>query len=173
LFTITTLIALFILIVIYFYGNIFAYTHRSNQILLSNIEQSCCFYEKILPHNWTLKKRNDKYDPIDLPEIYKFIKFTPFVTGAEIVVIYFCIIKRISVIQSCSHDFFSVCCFILFVVVSFIYIGLFRWRFLSFPTKILNKNFIRKIIGYCKCYHQKLKELYQKRIFLNGLKKSK
>lgn len=141
-FFITTIAALFICIIIWFSANIFAYTHRSNQIVLSRIEDKCCLYSsKILPDNWNLSKKLSNCEKIDSPEIYKLFKLS-----ASLLFLAF-----ISIFITCA------CClnniilektnilFIAGVVIILMICALFSYRFCW--------------IFFKESYHQRLKDI--------------
>lgn len=71
--------SIFISISVFCVSNIFGYTHRINQLILSKIEENNCLYSsKILPESWNLYNRlkNKKAcSCIDPPEIYKFFRW--------------------------------------------------------------------------------------------------
>lgn len=90
-FLITTFGSIFICIIIWFSANIFGYTHRSNQIILSRIEKECCFYnnkKKILPEKWNLLEKLSKCENIDNPEIYKLFKLSVLVFSILCILIF-------------------------------------------------------------------------------------
>lgn len=63
-----------ICIFIYFVSNVFAYTYRQNQVVLSKIEDFCCLYSQdLLPPNFNLI---DRVSCIDPPELYKLFSYS-------------------------------------------------------------------------------------------------
>jgi len=83
-FTITTVAFIILLITICFASNIFAYTHRSNQVILSRIEKNAGLYDGdngILPLGWNLDDNLKSCSSTDPPEIYKFFKVVSCIMG--------------------------------------------------------------------------------------------
>jgi len=89
--------AILICIIVWFSSNILAYTHRSNQIALSKIEERYGLYSSnILPNSWNYHERiknwnlstkcnfikNDSPKP---PEIYRLFKILSLIVGVGIV----------------------------------------------------------------------------------------
>ena len=152
-FSATTLAFILLLIIVWFASNIFAYTHRLNQLILSRIEERVCLYKNgILPNNWnlnfTLSECNTTTDP---PEIYKFFKLVSFLASIIGIGLYiFCVFiwnKKYDKIKS-AH------CLNLIVVIGaiilIILIILFAWKFRWCSWKDVLK---------CHCYSKKLKDI--------------
>jgi len=98
-FTIATGAFILLLIIVWFASNIFAYTHRSNQVILSRIEKNAGLYDGdngILPKNWNLRETLRSCNSTDPPEIYKFFKLVSFITGLLGIGIY-CVLIRIKI----------------------------------------------------------------------------
>jgi cell shape-determining protein MreC len=139
---IASVLAIFVLIVIWFSSNIFAYTYRSNQIVLSKIERKFLLCGEIVPGNWckiknpensNSEKNKDKSELIDSPEIYKFFKLAAFCTGLLIVVLDLCLIKFAEIWQC------IIICPLLVIIVFFaLSFCWFRWGN-NFLEKLLNK----------------------------------
>lgn len=146
-FFITTMAALFICIIIWFSANIFGYTHRSNQIVLSRIEKECCLYSsKILPDNWDISKKLSNCEKIDPPEIYKLLKLSAAVLFVAFVLIFLtCTLWCVEKININSTEKIKIILFIAGGVISLVICALFnhlfRWSFCK------------------KSYHQRLKNI--------------
>ena len=141
---IASVLAIFVLIVMWFSSNIFAYTYRSNQIVLSKIERKFLLCGEIVPENWCRIKNQennnqennkDKSKFIDTPEIYKFFKLAAFCTGLLIVVLDLCLIKFAEIWQCIIICPLPLVVIIVFFAFSFCW---FRWGN-NFLEKLLNK----------------------------------
>lgn len=147
-FTITTGAFILLLIIVWFASNIFAYTHRSNQVILSRIENMAGLYNEILPPDWNLNEKLQQCKSIDPPEIYKFFKLVSFITGLLGIGVY-CALVRIKI--SIIVENINFCLTIVGVTLILISVFAFKFRWCSW-TNILE----------CQCYFQKLKNITQR-----------
>jgi magnesium-transporting ATPase (P-type) len=152
-FTITTGAFILLLIIVWFASNIFAYTHRSNQVILSRIEDRAGLYgdNGILPQGWNLNDILRRCNSTDPPEIYKFFKLVSFITGLLGIVIY-CVLIRIKI--SLIVENINFCLGIVgltLVLIIFVFAYKFRWCSWEKPFK-------------CECYSKKLKDIANNRV---------
>jgi len=160
-FTITTGAFILLLIIVWFASNIFAYTHRSNQVILSRIEDKAGLYGKknkdkdkddkdniILPPDWNLNDKLKKCNSTDPPEIYKFFKLVSFMIGVIGIVLYILIGIYYEVIEIKIWTVIVVV--ILLAVLALIFLILkFRWGGWKILKKLLKD----------KSYSDKLKDI--------------
>jgi len=156
-FTITTGAFILLLIIVWFASNIFAYTHRSNQVILSRIEDKAGLYGKkkdkdkddkdniILPPDWNLNDKLKKCNSTDPPEIYKFFKLVSFITGLLGIGIY-CVLIRIKISLIVENINFCLGIVGVTLVLIFVFAYKFRWCSWKNPFK-------------CECYSKKLKDI--------------
>jgi hypothetical protein len=150
-FTITTGAFILLLIIVWFASNIFAYTHRSNQVILSRIEEKAGLYgdNGILPQGWNLNDTLRRCNSIDPPEIYKFFKLVSFITGLLGIGIY-CVLIRIKI--SLIVENINFCLGIVGLTLVLIFVFAYKFRWCSWE-KLLE----------CKCYSKKLKNIANNR----------
>ncbi|MEM3467774.1 MAG: hypothetical protein QXL75_03205 [archaeon] len=141
---IATSLALFILVVIWFLSNVFAYTHRSNQIVLAKIERRYGLCGNVVPKSWCENPN------VDMPDIYKFFKAIALLTGLAIVGIDIYLLRYNNIL----HTVFYVV--VAIIVLSLLSLLRFRWKLDSFDIKRI-KSYIKKL--YIKSYREKLEEL--------------
>lgn len=157
-FTITTAATVFISIVIWFSANIFAYSHRVNQIIISKIESKCDLYntkEGILPPKWNLSARLSSCKDINPPDIYRLFKLSAMIIAIGGIGIYiylssfFTKFEVISFQISIKIPNLQISVAITLLVVLFVYYLSFKW------CRCIKKDEL------CKPYIQKLKDLYK------------
>lgn len=149
-FTITTGAFILLLIIVWFASNIFAYTHRSNQVILSRIEDKAGLYgdNGILPQGWNLNDKLRSCNSTDPPEIYKFFKLVSFMIGVIGIVLYILIGIYYEVIEIKIWTVIVVV--ILLAVLALIFLILkFRWGGWKILKKLLKD----------KSYSDKLKDI--------------
>jgi glucan phosphoethanolaminetransferase (alkaline phosphatase superfamily) len=149
-FTITTGAFILLLIIVWFASNIFAYTHRSNQVILSRIENIAGLYGNngILPQGWNLNDKLRSCNSTDPPEIYKFFKLVSFMIGVIGIVLYILIGIYYEVIEIKIWTVIVVV--ILLAVLALIFLILkFRWGGWKILKKLLKD----------KSYSDKLKDI--------------
>jgi len=149
-FTITTGAFILLLIIVWFASNIFAYTHRSNQVILSRIEDKAGLYgdNGILPQGWNLNDKIRSCNSTDPPEIYKFFKLVSFMIGVIGIVLYILIGIYYEVIEIKIWTVIVVV--ILLAVLALIFLILkFRWGGWKILKKLLKD----------KSYSDKLKDI--------------
>lgn len=146
-FTITTGAFILLLISVWFASNIFAYTHRSNQVILSRIENIAGLYgdNGILPKDWNLRETLRSCHSTDPPEIYKFFKLVSFITGLLGIGIY-CVLIRIKI--SLIVENINFCLAIVGVTLVLIFVFAYKFRWCSW-----------KKLSECKSYSDKLKDI--------------
>jgi hypothetical protein len=158
-FTITTGAFILLLIIVWFASNIFAYTHRSNQVILSRIEEKAGLYgdNGILPQGWNLNDKLRSCNSTDPPEIYKFFKLVSFMIGVIGIVLYILIVMYYyEVIEIKIWIVIGVV--ILLAVLALIFLILkFRWGGWE-KLKILKK------LLKDKSYPDKLKDIANNRV---------
>jgi len=149
-FTITTGAFILLLIIVWFASNIFAYTHRSNQVILSRIEDKAGLYgdNGILPQGWNLNDKLRRCNSTDPPEIYKFFKLVSFMIGVIGIVLYILIGIYYEVIEIKIWTVIVVV--IILAVLALIFLILkFRWGGWKILKKLLKD----------KSYSDKLKDI--------------
>jgi uncharacterized protein YacL len=149
-FTITTGAFILLLIIVWFASNIFAYTHRSNQVILSRIEDKAGLYgdNGILPQGWNLNDKIRSCNSTDPPEIYKFFKLVSFMIGVIGIVLYILIGIYYEVIEIKIWTVIVVV--IILAVLALIFLILkFRWGGWKILKKLLKD----------KSYSDKLKDI--------------
>jgi len=154
-FTITTGAFILLLIIVWFASNIFAYTHRSNQVILSRIENIAGLYGNngILPQGWNLNDKLRRCNSTDPPEIYKFFKLVSFMIGVIGIVLYILIGIYYEVIEIKIWTVIVVV--ILLAVLALIFLILkFRWGGWKILKKLLKD----------KSYSDKLKDIANNRV---------
>jgi hypothetical protein len=146
-FTITTGAFILLLIIVWFASNIFAYTHRSNQVILSRIEDKAGLYgdNGILPQGWNLNDKIRSCNSTDPPEIYKFFKLVSFITGLLGIGIY-CVLIRMKI--SLIVENINFCLAIVGVTLVLIFVFAYKFRWCSW-----------KKLSECKSYSDKLKDI--------------
>jgi glucan phosphoethanolaminetransferase (alkaline phosphatase superfamily) len=146
-FTITTGAFILLLIIVWFASNIFAYTHRSNQVILSRIEEKAGLYgdNGILPQGWNLNDKIRSCNSTDPPEIYKFFKLVSFITGLLGIGIY-CVLIRMKI--SLIVENINFCLAIVGVTLVLIFVFAYKFRWCSW-----------KKLSECKSYSDKLKDI--------------
>ena len=146
-FTITTGAFILLLIIVWFASNIFAYTHRSNQVILSRIENIAGLYGNngILPQGWNLNDKLRRCNSTDPPEIYKFFKLVSFITGLLGIGIY-CVLIRMKI--SLIVENINFCLAIVGVTLVLIFVFAYKFRWCSW-----------KKLSECKSYSDKLKDI--------------
>jgi|GEM_PF-2021401 len=158
-FTVTTMAFIILLMIVWFSSNIFAYLHRSNQIVISRIEEKARLYEnRILPEDWNLlKKLKDCGPTTDPPEVYKFFKLVSFFTGAMGIIIYAivielsCLNRVLSALPKLTKVHISLGIGILILMLVFLCA---RFRWCSFKDRL--KEFLKVIQ---ECYSNRIKNL--------------
>jgi len=154
-FTITTGAFILLLIIVWFASNIFAYTHRSNQVILSRIENIAGLYGNngILPQGWNLNDKLRRCNSTDPPEIYKFFKLVSFMIGVIGIVLYILIGIYYEVIEIKIWTVIVVV--IILAVLALIFLILkFRWGGWKILKKLLKD----------KSYSDKLKDIANNRV---------
>jgi len=146
-FTITTGAFILLLIIVWFASNIFAYTHRSNQVILSRIENIAGLYgdNGILPKDWNLRETLRSCHSTDPPEIYKFFKLVSFMIGVIGIVLYILIGIYYEVVEIKIWRAIGVV--ILLVGLALFFLNL-KFRWCSW-----------KKLSECKSYSDKLKDI--------------
>lgn len=156
-----TTVGILLCIVTWFMSNIFSYTHRSNQIILSNIEDKYCLYtpyedgvckncdkkknsRRILPKNWNYleKKSICKFEP---PEIYLFFKWISVVVGVGIALL--SLLLFISNWEGIGKSEIIGILFIYVLVSITIILLNFRFCWSQYKTKL--QELIKNLEGYC------------------------
>lgn len=88
-FSLTTFASVLICFIICFGATIFAYTHRSNQLVLSTLEKKYKELQEVIPKNWDLRDKFKKCGGIDPPEIYKFFRILSMAVSICSIIVYF------------------------------------------------------------------------------------
>ena len=135
-FNVTTIAFLILIIIIWCVSNIFGYTHRSNQIILSKIEKMACLYDsKIIPKSWNLHEKLVRCEFTDPPEIYKLFKLFSFITGILGVFIYLTIVFEFHKEISLKLIFVLVIALLILIPITKC-----RWNYFRFEMAFYSKK---------------------------------
>lgn len=144
IFTLATFASLLLCQIVFLSTNIFAYTYRSNQLVISNIEDRYKELQELLPNSWNLKAKLSECKGTDPPEIYKLFRILSIITFIFLTLVYFLILllnRYLGFLEISLRDIYTfrltlAICFD-FILVFIILNYKFTWSFYEIKLKRL------------------------------------